>query len=100
MIKIKEGINQEQFNEIKKMAFKETKHIEVSGNNNENYEGNWLNDKREGKGIMKYNNGDIYDGDWENDKKVGNGKMKYKNGDIYEGEWKDDKKNGYGKYRK
>ena len=32
----KEGINQEQFDEIKKMAFKETKHIEVSGNNNEN----------------------------------------------------------------
>ena len=28
-------------------------------NNNDNYEGNWINDNKEGKGIMNYNNGDI-----------------------------------------
>jgi len=48
----KEGINQEQFDEIKKMAFKETKHIEVSANNNEN-------EKTEEELFNEENNGTI-----------------------------------------
>ncbi len=28
--------------------------------------------------ILKYNNGDFYEGDWINDKKEGNGIIKYK----------------------
>ena len=41
------------------------------------YNGNWINNKREGNGIMKYNNEDDYVGDLKNDIKEGKGKMKY-----------------------
>ena len=51
----KEGINQEQFNEIKKMAFKETKHIEVSANNNENEKTEEELFNEENNGINKKN---------------------------------------------
>jgi len=49
--------------------------------NNDEYDGNWKNDKREGKGnfnvtnigIQIYSNGDKYEGDWINDKRSGKG---------------------------
>lgn len=28
------------------------------------YEGNWVNDKKEGKGTMYYTNGEMYYGEW------------------------------------
>ena len=43
---------------------------------------------------MTYNNKDVYDGEWNDDKKQGKGTMTYKNKDVYEGEWNDDKKHG------
>ena len=33
------------------------------------YEGEWRNDKKEGKGIYYYKDGNIYEGDYRNDKK-------------------------------
>ena len=39
--------------------------------NRKNYEGEFQNNKREGKGIMYYNNGDKYEGDFINDKREG-----------------------------
>jgi hypothetical protein len=45
---------------------------------------------------MTYANGDLYQGDWMNDKKNGNGNMTYANGDLYHGEWMNDKRNGNG----
>ena len=36
-------------------------------NNGDRYEGDFKNDKREGKGIMYHNNGDRYEGDFKND---------------------------------
>jgi len=39
---------------------------------------------------MIYISGDIYEGEWLNDKKEGNGKYWYKNGNIYTGDWKND----------
>jgi hypothetical protein len=33
------------------------------------YEGQWINDHRNGKGTMKYGNGDSYDGFWQDDLK-------------------------------
>merc|ERR1712146_782212 len=42
---------------------------------------------------MKYKNGDIYDGEWVFDKKHGKGIMTI-NGDKYKGEWDNDKKQG------
>ena len=68
------------------------------------YEGIMLNDKREIKGIMFYSNGAKYDGQWRNDKKNGKGiftsshyyNCKNKVGMKYEGDFKDDKFDGYG----
>ena len=37
---------------------------------------------------MIYNNGDKYEGEFKNDKREGKGKIIYNNGDIYEGEFK------------
>jgi hypothetical protein len=65
--------------------------------NNDVYLGDWLNDKKNGIGIMYYANGDKYAGNWKDDKKNGNGKMEYINGDKYEGNWLDDKRSGNGK---
>ena len=60
------------------------------------YEGEWKNDKREGKGSLICKNGNVYEGEWKEDKKNGKGKMVWNNGADYEGEWKDDKKDGKG----
>ena len=42
------------------------------------YNGNWINDLKEGNGIIKHKNGDKYDGNWKNNLKEGKGIMKYK----------------------
>ena len=60
------------------------------------YEGDFLNGKKEGEGIIYYNNGDKYDGEWVNDNAEGKGIYYQKNGDIYVGEWKNDKREGRG----
>lgn len=61
------------------------------GNRYYEYIGQWNNNIKKGKGIMKYRNGDIYDGEWENDFRNGKGILKneyrgyYYNGTWYEG---------------
>lgn len=67
------------------------------------YEGNWKNDKANGKGRMVHPNGDVYEGYWENDRACGKGTFihNYGSTDIYagvkyEGTWKNDKQNGEG----
>ena len=45
---------------------------------------------------MEYKDGGTYEGEWKNDKKEGKGIYKYKNGDIYEGYFKNDIKDGKG----
>jgi hypothetical protein len=37
------------------------------------YKGDYHNDKRQGKGTMKFVNGDTYEGDWINDNIEGKG---------------------------
>ena len=53
--------------------------------NNDVYLGDFLNNKKCGKGKMTYFNGDIYEGDWNNDCYEGYGEIKYSNGDYYKG---------------
>ena len=50
--------------------------------NGDRYEGDYKNNKREGKGIYYFNNGKRYEGNWKNDKKDGKGIMYYNNGTI------------------
>ena len=61
-------------------------------NNGNKYEGHFNNDLKEGKGIYYFNNGDRYEGDWKNNDKEGKGIFHYNNGNIYEGDWKNNKK--------
>ena len=61
------------------------------------YEGEWFNNKKDGKGKMTYKGGGYYDGEWRRDKKNGNGIMKYNDGTSYEGGWKENEKEGSGK---
>ena len=71
---------------------------------NGNYKGYILNDKREKTGIMIFDNGAKYEGQWKNDKKNGKGVFTSSHyydcenfvGMKYEGEFKDDKFDGYG----
>lgn len=51
------------------------------------YTGDWVNEKKTGKGTMFYANGDRYDGLWLDDKPHDEGRMIYSNGDVYEGKW-------------
>ena len=60
------------------------------------YEGEFRNNKKEGKGIYWWHDGDRYEGDLRNGKKEGKGIEYYNNGDRYEGEFKNSKKEGKG----
>jgi hypothetical protein len=51
------------------------------------YEGEWVNDKLEGKGTMIYPSGKIYEGSWAADIRHGEGKMTYPSGAVREGVW-------------
>ena len=65
--------------------------------NGDKYDGNFKDDKKEGKGSFFYNEkGEIYQGNFANDYPNGIGKYFYKNGDRYEGMFKDGKKHGEG----
>lgn len=60
------------------------------------YTGEWLDDKKHGKGTFKWLNGMRYEGDWANDKRNGQGIFIWPNNQRYEGGWKDDLRNGSG----
>ena len=62
------------------------------------YEGQIVNNKKEGTGKFHYSNGTIYSGDWKNDIKEGKGIDKIYNEDKYEGDFTNDKREGKGIY--
>lgn len=62
------------------------------------YEGDMVNGKKEGKGILKFKDGTVYEGEFMNDKYEGKGKLKFKNGCCYEGNFSNNYINGKGKY--
>jgi len=53
-----------------------------NANGSKLFEGNYVNDKRNGHGIMYYSDGSIYEGEWKDDKKNGIGKITDSNGVI------------------
>ncbi len=113
----------EYIGEFKK-GLRDGKGIFYYARNNENdrgiYEGDWKNDRIDGKGKMTWSTGEIYEGDWKNDMKEGLGiqyninnskeyEGSYKNGlfegkgvyyyddgNRYEGDWKNNKRDGDG----
>ena len=62
------------------------------------YEGEWRDDLKHGKGTFYHKNGDKFEGIFAENLRSGYGIMKYQNGDKYEGDWKSDQKNGFGIY--
>ena len=100
-IKDKKRIEREQlifkpFNPSEKIG--KNGKMAINYNNGDKYEGEFVNNVKEGKGIYLYENGDKYEGDFVQDKKEGYGVYYYKSGEKYEGEFKNDKKHGFGKY--
>ena len=67
----------------------------INGNeiyDKDQYEGDYVNDKFEGKGKYTYITGNYYIGEFKNGKRNGKGEYYNKNGDlIYKGNWVDDK---------
>ena len=49
------------------------------------YQGDWINDRREGRGKMIYSNKDVFEGEWYEDKNEGHGIYKHANGTNIEG---------------
>ena len=62
------------------------------------YKGDFLNGLRHGFG-KDYRNNMRYEGEFLNDKKCGKGQIMFSSGDEYKGEFKDNKFNGYGRYK-
>ena len=63
------------------------------------YEGEWVNDIKEGNGKEIYSDGSVYIGNFTNNKKNSQGKLYLANGSVYEGEFLNDKINGEGVLR-
>ena len=64
---------------------------------NAKYEGEWRENKANGRGKFWHADGDIYEGEWEDDKANGFGIYIHVNGAQYEGYWKNNLKHGEGK---
>ncbi|KAJ7420045.1 hypothetical protein WISP_50609 [Willisornis vidua] len=62
------------------------------------YTGNYLQNRKHGKGIFFYLDGSKYAGDWVDDLRQGHGEYTYANGDTYTGEWFNHKRHGQGTY--
>jgi len=54
------------------------------------YEGEYKDQKRNGKGIIYYKSGEFFEGDLKDNRIEGRGTLFYKDGGRYEGEWKND----------
>ena len=52
--------------------------------------------KRHGSGVYFYLDGGRYDGEWVDDRIQGRGKSIYANSNVYEGDWVDGRINGFG----
>ena len=69
----------------------------IYDNGNYIYEGEFLNGKFDGKGILKNLKGDIYEGSFKNGLKEGQGIFRFAEGDIYVGNFSFNKFDGEGK---
>mmetsp|Transcript_56050 Transcript_56050/g.122544 ORF Transcript_56050/g.122544 Transcript_56050/m.122544 type:complete len:622 (+) Transcript_56050:90-1955(+) len=62
------------------------------------YTGEWIGEKRHGRGLQVWSDGAKYEGDWVDDKAQGEGRFDHVGGDFYVGQWLDDKAHGVGTY--
>ena len=62
------------------------------------YDGNWVNGKKHGQGVMYWRNFDRYEGNWKDDLEDGEGICTNVNGNKYEGQWKNGVEDGEGTF--
>ena len=62
------------------------------------YEGEYVNDRKCGKGIHRWASGSIYEGDFFDDFRHGYGEMQWPNGSYYKGQWARGMQDGKGEY--
>lgn len=63
------------------------------------YDGQFVDGKQTGQGILRWANGNVYQGNWLNGNRHGSGILTWPNGNRYDGEWgPNDRPNGYGTY--
>ena len=68
-------------------------------NGRRQYEGEWFNDLREGRGFERYSNNNSYFGGFSQGKAHGIGVYKWSNGEVYDGEWSEGLKHGHGVWK-
>jgi len=64
--------------------------------NSNNYEGEFFNDMKHGKGVFTWESGNRYDGEYHNDNRAGYGEMTWKDGSAYKGQWSNGLQDGWG----
>mmetsp|Transcript_10531 Transcript_10531/g.28830 ORF Transcript_10531/g.28830 Transcript_10531/m.28830 type:complete len:247 (+) Transcript_10531:170-910(+) len=86
--------------EADQKAQKKGPHHTVYWTSGERYQGEWFDNKRQGKGTVIYKNNDKYEGEWAYGLRHGLGTLWiYKNGKYivrYNGEWSEDAPTGHG----
>ncbi|XP_058851883.1 radial spoke head 10 homolog B [Acipenser ruthenus] len=61
------------------------------------YEGDWVNNIKEGWGIRWYSSGNVYEGQWKNNLRHGEGRMRWlASNEQYNGQWVNGIQNGHG----
>jgi hypothetical protein len=51
------------------------------------YEGDWVNDRKEGRGVNLWSNGRRYEGQWKNDEMHGEGRWRWPDGRTFQGKF-------------
>ena len=83
-------------NEKNKLVYDEENNI-ITYQNGEYYIGQWLNGLKNGRGTIFYRDNNIkYEGDFVNNKFEGKGRYNWENGEYYIGQWSNGLKNGRG----
>ena len=62
------------------------------------YEGEWIQDQKDGHGKQIWANGTVYEGQWQDNLPHGIGKYTKPNGDTIEGSWREGKAHGNATY--
>ena len=84
--------------EIRKDEIKDGRGIYLNTRKGELYEGEWLDNKKIGRGRLLTKDGQQYIGEFKNDKKHGHGKQIEANSDWYEGDFVKNQRHGFGTY--
>lgn len=69
-----------------------------NSNGSKSYEGEWLNGKKDGFGIVIWQDGAVFKGFFKNDMSNGLGKQLHKGGETYLGQWINDRADGIGQF--